>query len=234
MSINLHGSTTPEIDSVSKETEIDILDILKSSMEKHYKHKLGNSIQISQVDNEQLNKHMDSVIGTKTISAIGIHTAYVFDYLVSSERLSMEYTALCWLSENSRKYEKLFPWLLNHEERLNTSQSLIVLVSYRAYQMFECLKLGIQLLTETENYKRAKEKGEITLMMVINSSIGQLQWPSEEDKDNLFQKSRWTRDILKAYNILSEIRLDKKKLYMSTRNLRLGEHFYVQSTGDWS
>ncbi len=230
MSINLDSSTP----SLPKDVEIDILDILKSSMEKHYEHKFGNSIHISQVDNEQLNKHMDKVLGNKTVAAIGIHTAYVFDYLVNPERLSMEFTALCWLSENSRKYEKLFPWLMTHEERLNTSQSLIVFVSYRAYQMFECLKLGIQNLIETENYKKAKEKGEITLVMVINSTIGQLQWPSEEDKDLLFQKSRWTRDILKAYNVLSEIQMEKRKLYLSTRNLRLGDYFYVQSTGDWS
>lgn len=203
-------------------------------MEKHYQHKFGNSVHISKVDNEQLNQHMDAVLGKKTITAIGIHTAYVFDYIVSAERLSMEYTALCWLSENSRKYEKLFPWLLNHEERLNTSQSLIVLVSYRAYQMFECLKLGIQLLIETDSYKKAKETGEITLVMVINSAIGQLQWPSEEDKDLLFQRSRWTSDILKAYNVLGDVHLEKKKLYLSTRNMRLGPHFYVQSTGDWS
>ena len=222
-------SSTPR-----KEVEIDILDILKSSIEKHYEHKFGNSIHISRVDSDQLNQHMDKVIGNKMITSIGIHTAYVFDYLVSSERLSMEFTALCWLSENSRKYEKLFPWLLHHEEKLNTSQSLIVFVSYRAYQMFECLKLGIQMLIETENYKKAKETGEITLVMVINSTIGQLQWPSEEDRDLLFQKSRWTRDILRAYNVTSDIQLDKRKLYLSTRNLRLGEHFYVQSTGDWS
>ena len=214
--------------------ELEMLDILKTSMEKHYEHKFGNSVQISRVDNELLNQHMDAILGKKTITAIGIHTVYVFDYLVSSDRLYLEYTALCWLSENSRKYEKLFPWLLQHEERLNTSQSLIAMVSYRAYQMFECLKLGIKLLLDTENYQRAKEKGEITLMIVINSSIGQLQWPTQEDKNHLFDKSRWTRDVLKAYNILADVRIEKSKLYLSTRNMRLGEHFYVQSTDDWT
>ncbi len=226
--------STNESPITKKEVEIEILDILKTSMEKHYQHKFGNSVQISRVDNELLNQHMESIIGKKTITAIGIHTAYVFDYLVDSERLYLEYTALCWLSENSRKYEKSFPWLMTHEERLNTSQSLIVMVSYRAYQMFECLKLGIQLLIETENYKKAKEKGEITMMMVINSSLGQLQWPNPDDKDHLFEKSRWTNDVLRAYNVMSDMRVEKSKLYLSIRNIRLGNYFYVQSTSDWT
>jgi hypothetical protein len=218
-----------------KEVQDTLVNIVKHSMEDFVDKTVGEKgrVHISRIDNEELNAHMEKIISGKTITSLGIHSVYVLDYHATADRLRIEYTALCWLSEHSRKYEKLVPGLLDHEDKLNTSESLIVMVSYRAYQMFQCLRMGISQLMDNDSYQEAKQQGKMIMVMVINSSIGQLMWPSEEDREYLFTKSKWTTDLLKTYNIMSEIHYDKKKLMISIRNLRLGNYFYVQSSGDW-
>ncbi len=78
---------------------------------------------------------------------IGIHTVFVIEILVTKERLDLEFTALCVLSEISSAFlSKYGDIYATRESRSKTPSSFVVVVSLSAFKMYQCFAIGLKLV----------------------------------------------------------------------------------------
>jgi len=257
---------TTKIDFIPAPNQIltqTIVDLVRDSItDEEFRKKGSSAYHVSEIDDNVLDYYVDSLLNGDHVISLGIHTIILINRASSLRRVRLEYTALCYLLSSSRKIEPRYK-TLSREQQLNSPESIVAVVSMRAYRMFQGFMLGYLQFVDSPAHKELIRKYEEELkakgnmytkedmrkfldsykeerkmfyhLLVIVQGIGSLKWPSKNEFDDLFQKSRFTRDVFDAYKLVM-IRKEKRVVSIVSNKpdaLSEEEPFYVQLTEDW-
>jgi hypothetical protein len=176
------------------------------------------------ISDTTVDAYMDQLLSEDIICVLGIHTLVVIPSIVPASRVRMEYTALCYMSKQSGLYLRKNPNLTD-EERSNTSDSMIAVVSRSSFRLFQCMHLGlIQYRRFKHKYQMAVKEGlNVRDVMIINESLGEIKWPTAKDFDEMFRMTRYTIDVFEQ----------KDHIHLTYKHFRLPPYFYIQAVEKW-
>ena len=230
-------TSTTRLPTIPEDSTFEFTDI-------HFKS--NNSIAEFNVSNEYLTHYTNEVLKGEFVTLMGLHCVYILDYICSPSRLRLEYVALCYISNISvktllsDKYKNL-----STAEKVKTPNSMVFVVSRDAYNMYQCLLIGIGLFQKTQQHfldlmknpqleRTDGLKGNLGSLKcpndfkVKNKKYGLLYYPTNDDMDDLANSYRWCSNILEAYGIdISDVGDDQ--YYINYRNLKVNKWFYLQS-----
>lgn len=201
----------------------------------------NSSIAEFNVSNEYLTHYTNELLKGEFVTLMGLHCVYILDYICSPSRLRLEYVALCYINNISVK-KLLDPKYKNMstKEKIKTPDSMVFVVSRDAYNMYQCLLIGIGLFQKTQQHFLDLMKHPQLLnspvkcpidFKVMNKKYGLLFYPTNADMDDLANSYRWCSNILAAYGIdISDVGDDQ--YYINYRNLKVNKWFYLQSQSE--
>jgi hypothetical protein len=136
--------TTKTLPTIPEDSTFEFTDI-------HFKS--NSSVAEFNVSNEYLLHHTNELLNGEFVTLMGLHCVYVLDYICSPSRLRLEYVALCYINNIcaktllSDKYKNL-----STAEKVKTPNSMVFVVSRDAYNMYQCLLIGIGLFQKTQQH----------------------------------------------------------------------------------
>jgi len=192
------------------------------------------------IEDEILERHLNSFLESSLVVVVGIHRFIVLDFPVTNDRLRLEFTALCYLNMLSAKYMKQYP-TQDLETRVNSSDSILTVVSRKAFGMFECFHLGVirqkqsglndLLVHFLEQSKTTTvtplDQCHVHQFVVMNKTYGKIRWATREEIDHLLHLTRWTTNIFGAHGLTLTLTPDQN-FHLNCVKYRVNEYFYVQ------
>lgn len=153
-------------ETLDKQIATDITNLIKNG-------KPSRPSSYCFIEDDILETHINSFIDSNVVVIIGIHRFMILDFPVSTERLKLEFAALCYLNMISVKWMKKNP-NLSLQERINSENAVLAIISRKAFSMFECFHLGVIRQTKSVKETTGAISASTASMVTTSSPINDM------------------------------------------------------------